>query len=252
MAYKVKRGYVNTDCFTLIPSGSCHDMANEPLDVIFRAALEHLLRERGRGAQAKLARDADISTSYLNDILRGRSYGSEEKRRQIAQSLGLNYEELLNYGRRVLKMPSASGHITCTGNDFTYVPKVKARLSGGNGSLETAEDIVGYYAFRTDFLKGHGQPKDMVLFDVSGDSMMPVICHGDTVLIDQSQIDIIPGNIYGIGLGEEIVVKRIDKVPGKIVLISENREKYAPVEVVINDHADVRVIGRVLWLGRTF
>lgn len=108
---------------------------------------------------------------------------------------------------------------------------MKARLSGGNGSFETADDIVGYYAFRTEFLKGHGQPKDMVLFDVSGDSMVPVICHGDTVLIDQSQVDIIPGNIYGIGIGEEIVVKRIDKIPGRIVLISENREKYPPVGV---------------------
>jgi phage repressor protein C with HTH and peptisase S24 domain len=90
----------------------------------------------------------------------------------------------------------------------------------------------------------------MVLFDVSGESMSPMMLHGDTVLIDQSQRDIIPGNIYGIGMDEEIVVKRVEKAPGALLLISENREKYPPFSVVMNDHSNVRIIGRVLWLGR--
>lgn len=238
--------------FPTDPFGISVDMTKEPLDVIFRVALEHLLRERGRGAQAKLARDADISTSYLNDILRGRTYGAEETRRQLARALGMDYESLLNYGRKILKIPSHSEGISCDGADFTYIPKVKARLAAGGGSFETADDILGYYAFRTDFLKSYGQPKEMVLFDVSGDSMEPEIHHGDTVLVDQSQTDIIPGNIYGIGIDEEIVVKRVEKAPSKIVLISENRRKYPPLEVVVNDHSNVRIIGRVIWLGRKF
>ena len=225
-------------------------MTKEPLDVIFRVALNALLTEHGRGAQAKLARDADISTSYLNDILRGRTYGAEETRRQLAKALGMDYEQLLNYGRKLLKIPSHSSEISTSGEDFTYVPKVKARLSAGGGSFETADDVVGYYAFRKEFLKGCGSAKDMVLFDVSGDSMSPMMLHGDTVLIDQSQRDIIPGNIYGIGMDEEIVVKRVEKAPGALLLISENREKYPPLNVVMNDYSNVRIIGRVLWLGR--
>lgn len=240
------------ECFGGTPHGIYAGMAKEPLDAIFRAALEHILKQGGRGAQAKLARDAEMSSSYLNDIVRGRTYGSEETRRRIAQALGMDYEELLALGRRILKIPSVPGDITCSGADFTYIPKVKARLAAGGGSFETSDDIVGFYAFRTDFLRTYGQPKDMVLFDVSGDSMEPAIQHGDTVLVDQSQKDVIPGNIYGVGIDEEIVVKRIEKTPGAIVLVSENREKYPPLTVVINDHSNVRVIGRVIWLGRKF
>lgn len=233
-------------------SGTNACMAKEPLDVIFRVALEHLLKQGGRGTQARVARDAAISTSYLNDILRGRTYGAEETRRQIARALGMDYEELLNHGRKLLKLPSAPSGFSHSGSEFTYVPKVKARFTAGGGSFETAPDVIGLYAFRTDFLKSHGQPKDMVLFDVSGDSMEPKIQHGDTVLVDQSQNEIIPGNIYGIGMDDEIVVKRVEKEPGSIVLVSENGAKYPPLRVVINDHSNVRVIGRVIWLGRAF
>jgi len=241
---------VSGDFLETTPSAINAGMAKEPLDTIFRVALQQLLDKAERGAQAKLARDAGISSSYLNDILKGRTYGAEETRRQLAKALGMEYEELLNYGRKVLKIPMQSSDINCDGGDFTYIPKVKARLSAGGGSFETAEDVVGYYAFRTDFLTLHGQPKKMVLFDVSGDSMAPEIKHGDTVLVDQSQTDVIPGNIYGIGIDEEIVVKRIEKAPGMIVLISENGTKYPPLNVIINDHSNVRIIGRVIWLGR--
>lgn len=240
------------ECFEGTPNGIYAGMAKEPLDAIFRAALEHILKQGRRGTQAKLARDAEMSSSYLNDILRGRTYGSEETRRRIAQALGLDYEPLLALGRRILKIPSIPGDITCSGADFTYIPKVKARLTTGGGSFETADDVVGFYAFRTEFLRTYGSPREMVLFDVSGDSMIPEIRHGDTVLVDQSQKDIIPGNIYSIGIDEEVVVKRIEKAPGAIVLVSENREKYPPLNVILNDQSNVRIIGRVIWLGRKF
>uniref|UniRef100_UPI00262FA5A9 helix-turn-helix domain-containing protein n=1 Tax=Solidesulfovibrio sp. TaxID=2910990 RepID=UPI00262FA5A9 len=54
---------------------------------------------------------------------------------------------------------------------YTLVPKVQARLAAGTGSLETEGQIVGYYAFKTDFLLRKGRAKKMVLMDVAGDSM---------------------------------------------------------------------------------
>ena len=49
----------------------------------------------GRGAQSRVARLAGITPQYLNDILSGRSDGTEEKRRNIAAAIGLPYEVLL-------------------------------------------------------------------------------------------------------------------------------------------------------------
>ena len=52
------------------------------------------------GSQARLAKQAGIKPSYLNDILQYRKKGTEETRRRIAIALGTTYEELLNAGRR--------------------------------------------------------------------------------------------------------------------------------------------------------
>ena len=134
--------------------------------------------------------------------------------------------------------------------DLVYVGKVRARLSAGGGSLETESEITGYYGFRSQWLRRKGQPGKMVLMDVSGDSMEPRIEDGDTALIDLSQTEIIPGRIYAVGIDEEVVVTRLDKLPGKIVLISENRRLYPPREVPAGEGAAVRILGRVIWWCR--
>ena len=135
--------------------------------------------------------------------------------------------------------------------ELIMVPKVKARLSAGGGSLETSGEINGRYAFRADYLNRKGSPKDMVLMDVAGDSMAPDIQDGDMVLIDQSQHQVVPGGIFAVGIDDGVVVKFVDSVPGKIVLRSKNKE-FEPIEVDLRGDlaASVRIIGRVLWWCR--
>ncbi len=80
--------------------------------------------------------------------------------------------------------------------------------------------------------------------------MDPVIKDKDIVLVDQGQTDIITGNIYAIGIDDEVLIKHVDKVPGHYVLRSANKD-YAPINVDLNDESlNVRIIGRVLWMGR--
>jgi len=135
---------------------------------------------------------------------------------------------------------------------YTLIPKVKARLCAGTGSLETSGDVVGLYAFKTDFLKRKGRARKMVLMDVTGDSMEPDVWSGDTVLIDESQREIIPGGLFAIGLESEVFVKYLDRIPGKLVLRSKNPD-YPPIEVDMNGHVEaVRIIGRVVWSCREY
>jgi len=131
------------------------------------------------------------------------------------------------------------------------VPKVQARLSAGGGSLEANGDPVGSYAFRTDWLARKGRGSSMVLMDVVGDSMAPAIEDGDMVLIDQSQTGVVPGAIYAVGVEGGVYVKRVDLLPGVLVLNSIN-PSYSAIEVPLRgDLADtVRVIGRVIWWCR--
>ena len=133
---------------------------------------------------------------------------------------------------------------------LVLVPKVRARLNAGGGSLETSDEEEGRYAFRSRWIRRKGSVPSMVLMDVSGDSMEPEIRDGDTVLIDQSQRDILSGKLYAIGIEDTIVVKQLEKLPGKLVLRSVN-PTYAPIEVGLpGENAAVRVIGRVVWWCR--
>ncbi len=68
----------------------------------FRAALIHLLKMEGRGAQSRLAKEQGIDPGYLSAIVRGKKPGSEQIRNKIASHFGLVFEEVLVLGRRIM------------------------------------------------------------------------------------------------------------------------------------------------------
>ncbi len=137
--------------------------------------------------------------------------------------------------------------------DLLMIPMVEARLSAGHGSFEVGGTSERSYAFRSDFLHRKGNPRNMVLMRVSGDSMEPEIMDNDVVLIDQSKRDITPGRLYAVGFDEAIYLKRIDILPGKVILRSTN-PGYPPVELDTRGDCEdaFRIIGRVLWCGREY
>ncbi len=128
------------------------------------------------------------------------------------------------------------------------VPKVAARLSAGGGSFEASAEIKGHYAFREEWLRAKGNPEDMVLMEVSGDSMEPELRDGDTVLINQGQVDVLDGKVYAVGVEDTVVVKQVERLPGVLVLRSTN-PAHKPREIDMRGDlaAMVRIIGRVIW-----
>jgi len=133
--------------------------------------------------------------------------------------------------------------------EYKSAPHVEARLCAGDGSFEVDENIRDYWMFSTDWLKSKGIRSDMVLIDVYGNSMAPELKDGDTVMIDTLRKEILAGSIYAIGIDDTIMVKRIEKHPGKLVLISDNKD-YEPLYLKRNDMKSVRIIGKVVWISR--
>lgn len=133
--------------------------------------------------------------------------------------------------------------------DLVLVPLVAARLSAGPGSLETDSEVLGHFAFRTDWLLRKGNPDNMVLMRVYGDSMEPTIQHGDMALVDQGKTRIVPHTIYAVGVNEEIYVKQVETLPGHRMILRSHNERYDPIEVDLRgDMADsVRIIGKIIW-----
>lgn len=136
-------------------------------------------------------------------------------------------------------------------DDFERIPKVRARLCAGAGSFETEGRVEGYYAFRSDWVRRKGDPKRMVLMQVVGNSMEPELQDGDMVLIDESKTDVYAGGIYAVGVEDTVLVKRIEKLPGQLVLHSDNTD-YSPVRLSGDELMNVRIIGKVLWISREY
>ncbi len=133
--------------------------------------------------------------------------------------------------------------------DISLVPLVAARLSAGGGSLETDGKVLNHFAFRQDWIQRKGNPEDMVLMRVYGDSMEPVIHHNDLVLVDQGKRHIIPHAVFAVGIDDEIYVKQVETQPGHRLILRSFNERYAPVEIDMRgDLADsIRILGRVIW-----
>lgn len=149
--------------------------------------------------------------------------------------------------------PAAQAESTASLDDLVMIPMVEAVLSAGSGSLETSAQISREYAFRRDFIRRKGNPAHMVLMRVAGDSMQPEIMDKDVVLLDQSRTRPLPGPIFAVSIEDAIYLKRVDMLPGQLVLKSVN-PAYAPIHIEMGEQTDeqVKVIGQVLWVGREY
>jgi phage repressor protein C with HTH and peptisase S24 domain len=136
--------------------------------------------------------------------------------------------------------------------DLVLLPLVAARLAAGNGSLENGGELVGHFAFRSDWVHRKGSPEKMVLMRVTGDSMEPEIRHGDMVLIDQGKTQIYGHALYAVGVNDEIYIKEVETLPGQRLVLRSLNSRYTPIEVDLRgDLADsIRIIGRILWWCR--
>ena len=132
---------------------------------------------------------------------------------------------------------------------YRFIAKVSA-VAGAGATLETSDDVLGWYAFRSDFLgREHISEQNSVMMAVRGDSMEPLMQDGDTLLVDQSDTQIMDGRIYVVTLGDELRVKRIQKGLKGYVLRSEN-PRYADITVDGDDLDAFKVHGRVRWVGK--
>lgn len=133
--------------------------------------------------------------------------------------------------------------------EIIMVPKVKATLCAGGGSLELEAVPVSEHPLPRAWLSRLGSPGAMVFMDVIGNSMEPGIRDGDMVLVDQSFKEIAHKIILAVGYDEAIYLKRLGKTPEGIRMISDNPD-YAPMTVAGDELNSFRVIGKVVWLCR--
>jgi transcriptional regulator with XRE-family HTH domain len=230
-------------------------MSMEDINKTFQAALEHFLTKRGD--QAALADRTDVSTSHINDILKGRRGGTEEKRRALAAALGYpgrHYEDFLDLGRaicagRPLPEPPADGlneaDLAATG--YFQIPLNQTSQPAGLQGQKTAAEAVVVHGSTLGVKSG----RHLRAFTVGGDSMEPLLAQGGLVVADLTKNraeNLKDGSIYVLRYdGGEAVKFLCWAEKGKLLALESENKSYKPVFRRVKE---VILIGRVIWSCR--
>lgn len=133
---------------------------------------------------------------------------------------------------------------------YAYIPLYDARVSQGHGAWNDGIKVLTKLAFTRYSLRKKGlEPSKLAAVRVDGDSNEPILCDGDTVMVDLSR-NVLQGEaFYVIRIDDLLFAKRLQReFDGSVLLISAN-PAYRVITVPQNQLSSLQVIGRVVWAG---
>ncbi len=248
-------------------------------DKYFQAALI-FCKKKQRYTIDHLATAAGVTTRMIQGILSKRENkgAGKETAGKLAIKCGYAYEEFLALGREILTgeivnagdsindappILQAGGdykgpanfkgqHSGKTESEYTHVPLYDIKGSAGPGTVVDGEHVKDLLAFRTTWLRKRVayDVNKLSCITVEGDSMRPTISDGDIVLIDHNanRVD----GVCAINLDGLVMIKRLQRMPSDKILVKSDNPDYDVMEVSEDNGVSLIVIGKVVWLGRTF
>ncbi|WP_432738218.1 S24 family peptidase [Maridesulfovibrio sp. FT414] len=135
---------------------------------------------------------------------------------------------------------------------FKAIPEALARPDNTGKELSPREESAGVLAFSEDWVARKGNPESMRLVTVTGNAMSPRIEDGDSIIVDLSQKELYEGRIYAMRIDREVIVRRIAKEPGKIILVSDNSDLRQPsISLELSDESvGWDTLGRVVFIAK--
>ena len=124
----------------------------------------------------------------------------------------------------------------------------QVQAAAGVGAIVGDETVEGYLVFHEWWLRKHGI-RDMSVIEVSGDSMASTLENGDAILVDHQRTRRLRGRIFVVHTEDGVVVKRLARDGDDWLLVSDNEDQQEHPPVPWPD--DAKVVGQVLWTGRT-
>jgi SOS-response transcriptional repressor LexA len=129
------------------------------------------------------------------------------------------------------------------------IPLYGASASAGFGAEVNGEAIEGYLTVpKSILLPYYKTPDQLGAVRVTGDSMTPELLPGDTLLIDRSKVNPRDGRMVLVRIDNELLVKRVQRVPHAINLLSTN-PLYPPLTLTAGDDFEVvaEVVATLSW-----
>lgn len=238
----------------------------ESSDII--TAIREALNRKGTNP-SRFAKEHGFSINAIRYILEGRP-PSSRRLAEVCDALGLEFyvglprapagarldaeqlagelERLAREARRLAgERRERPAQIDQSGL-YVSAPRYELLAAAGVGAAVGEEVIKGYLGFNRNWLRDQQLMADkLAVIEVQGDSMEPTLHNADIVLLDMRTQALRDGDVYTLRREDELIVKRLRRQGPNWLIVSDNISY--PVEPLDDN---VGIVGRVVWLGRTF
>lgn len=136
-------------------------------------------------------------------------------------------------------------------SELVKIPIMNVPASAGGGSVVTTEDIDGHLAFDPVWLHKTGLNRaETFTIPTIGESMEPTIKAGEYLLCSRAEHHVSIGDgIYVIRLEGNILVKRLQVLPGGLLEVSsDNAQFYKSFTLDMKIDADFKILGKVVFV----
>ncbi len=208
----------------------------------------------------EIKKELDLTASDLSEKLGipARTIGGYEREEAPPNQKFLNaMVEKLHVNVNWLLTGCGDRYLCCSDlneDDYYNIP-VRGEISASLGYGVTVYDEVqtATYSISKKLVDdlGLNQHKTEMIF-AQGDSMLPTIEGGDSLLIDRSRRDVHDGKIYCVRIDGQLYAKRLQKIPPNMLRVVSDNEKYRSFEIDFTKELefDFKIIGEVRWWGR--
>ena len=217
-----------------------------PREILAKGMRETLMRDET--SVYALAKKAGLPKRSVQSVLSGHA-PSIDRAAEICEAFGL---EFYIGPPRDRSLPEVRGYDPdLDGADYVMVPKLPIQLAAGHGALAPeTEEPVERLAFRREWMRRYGlQPGQVSIVEVMGDSMMPALADGDSVLVDHQRNEPRQGKIFAVRNGDDLLVKRLQKEPAGGWQLTSDNEHYEPIRFGSGGGLIGEVVWRGTWLG---
>lgn len=183
------------------------------------------------------------------------------KQKRVADALGWTLDDLLSEDDHVVLAPTplegSAQHPGVTesatdypaGGRWLRLPQRRIAVDAATGTLSIDDSGAARTCLEPRIARTKVCTENLALLEAEGDTMAPLIRHGDLLIVDLNDREIADGSIFVVRYGGALRSRRIDlRYDGSLILRCEDQARY-PDELVHLADRDryVQVIGRVLW-----
>ncbi|EGR4675186.1 helix-turn-helix domain-containing protein [Vibrio parahaemolyticus] len=177
---------------------------------------------------------------------------------ELARALGVSPKTIYTWKERgkipekiFLKARHDSQNVSSDVSGMVELTYYDVEASAGHGSLievETAKEMSFAERYLRDEL--HVNPNEVFLMRAKGDSMYPTLKDGSLIMIKRVH-DFSGDGVYVFRVNGQVMVKRLQFQPTKIIFKSDNSQFYEPWELTHKEieSTDFQILGQAVWGG---